>query len=72
MSDTLSLMQQLHEALVEQILAKVKSGEATAADFNVARQLLKDHGVNADPKRNPGLRELTESLPDLPIDMPLN
>lgn len=66
-----ALMQELHEAVLSGLLKKVRSGEATAADLNVARQFLKDHGINLDPKRNPQMGELVDSIPDMPTDMPI-
>lgn len=35
----------LHRLTVQALIDKIKAGEATAADLNVARQLLKDNGV---------------------------
>lgn len=35
----------LHLLTVQALIDKIKNGEATAADLNVARQLLKDNGV---------------------------
>lgn len=64
------LLQELHGALVQELLTKVRSGDATAADLSVARQLLKDHGVNADPDKNKPMRELVDNLPDLPTNIP--
>lgn len=66
------LMQELYEALIHSLLQRVKDGEAKAADLNVARQFLKDHNINADPKHNSALGELVDAIPDLPADMSLN
>ena len=41
----LELLQNLHTVLIENLLDKVKSGEAKPGDLNVARQLLKDNGI---------------------------
>lgn len=56
----------LHAALTAELLKKIRDGSATAADLNVARQWLKDNQVAADPSKNKPLRELTDSLPELP------
>lgn len=40
------LKMRLQDSLVRELLRRVDSGEAQAADLNVARQLLKDIGVN--------------------------
>ena len=37
----------LHKALAEDLLARIRSGQATAAELNVARQMLKDNGIEA-------------------------
>lgn len=53
----------LHGALARQLAAKIDSGEATAADLAVARQFLKDNGVDAIPTGSNGLGKLAEQLP---------
>lgn len=59
----------LHEALTDQLLARVKAGTATAADLQVARQWLNDNKVAADPTRNSGLKALDKSIADLPFEV---
>ena len=39
----------LHSALTETLLDKVTSGDAKAGDLNVARQFLKDNGIECIP-----------------------
>lgn len=53
----------LHAALVKNLRDKIAKGEATAADLNVARQMLKDNGIDAVPTKGSPLDELRESLP---------
>ena len=43
--DVDSLLQELHIASIELLLERVKSGEATASELSVARQLLKDNNI---------------------------
>jgi hypothetical protein len=43
-SDTASI---LHRALAEDLISRIQSGTATAAELNVARQFLKDNGVDS-------------------------
>lgn len=57
-------LRELHQQVVQALLDKVKSGEATASDLNVARQFLKDNGINCDGARQPPLDTLVDSLPD--------
>lgn len=45
MSATREQHELLHLLTVQGLIDKIKNGEATAADFNVARQLLKDNGI---------------------------
>ena len=42
-----------------------RSGEAKAGDLNVARQFLKDNGVECIPVESNPMQELMENLPDL-------
>lgn len=63
----LELLQNLHTVLIENLLDKVKSGEAKAGDLNVARQLLKDNGIECIPTANNPMEDLMSSLPDLDV-----
>jgi len=42
----------LLEATFQDLLRKVQGGEATASDLNVARQLLKDNGIELQVAKN--------------------
>lgn len=53
----------LHEALAQDLLKRIKSGQATAADLNVARAFLKDNGVDAVPAPQSPIGTLMENLP---------
>ena len=44
-------------------LAIVNRGGATAADLNVARQMLKDNGISAIPTESNPLGKLKDALP---------
>lgn len=57
------LMEAMHRSLAEGLLAKIRSGEATAADLAVARQFLKDNGIDAIPTKGNGLGKLADQLP---------
>lgn len=55
---------ELHDLLIQALLAKIKAGEATSSDLNVARQFLKDNGVDyLMVKEDTPLHKLTEVLP---------
>jgi len=56
-------LENLHGALAEALAAKIKSGDATAADLAVARQFLKDNGIDSIGEQNPDLGKLRDQLP---------
>ena len=65
MDKNFKLLEQLHLVLAQELLDKVKSGDAKAGDLNVARQFLKDNGVECIPIESNPMQELMENLPDL-------
>jgi|688.fasta_scaffold374196_3 hypothetical protein len=69
MSDINNTFSDLHKALAEDLLARVRSGQATAAELNVARQMLKDNGIEAVPVKDSALDGLAKILPFSPDDM---
>jgi hypothetical protein len=58
---------ELHGVLAENLIARVKSGQATAAELNVARQLLKDNHIDADPKPGSSLGKLADAVQKYPF-----
>ena len=65
MDRSLKIMKTLHYELAKELLDKVRCGEAKAGDLNVARQFLKDNGVECLPVESNPMQELMENLPDL-------
>ena len=65
MDKSLKIMKTLHYELAKDLLDKVRSGEAKAGDLNVARQFLKDNGIECIPVENSPMTELMNNLPDL-------
>lgn len=61
--NTRKKLEELHEALADSLLEKINNGEATPADLSVARQFLKDNGVDAVIGQNAPLTRLALSLP---------
>ena len=57
------ILDTLHKELSETLLAKIRSGEATATDLNVIRQFLKDNGIQASNSPEEPLRHLAAELP---------
>jgi len=60
---TQEALEGLHGALAELLTQRIREGSATAADLAVARQFLKDNGIDAIPKDGEPLGELVKSLP---------
>ena len=63
MTDLSETFATLHQALAEDLLARIRSGQATAAELNVARQMLKDNGIEAVPVKDSGLEGLAKIPP---------
>lgn len=65
------ILEKLHEKLGEQLLKRVESGDATAAEFAQAIKFLKDNGIEAIPTAGSALDELSKSVAkDLPFSDP--
>ena len=65
MDRNLKLLKTIHYELAKHILDLIKSGEAKAGDLNVARQFLKDNGIEWIPVENNPIEDLMNNLPDL-------
>jgi len=62
-------LQTLQDILAEELLARIKSGEATPSDLNVARQLLKDNAIVVDIRREDSpTANLADKLPFRRVD----
>jgi hypothetical protein len=57
------LLSRLWELTVHGLIDKLESGEFTSQDINVARQLLRDHGVNAEITDDSPMVDLSRVLP---------
>ena len=62
MDKKFKILEELHYELAKHILDKIKSGEAKAGDLNVARQFLKDNGIECIPVENNPMTELMNNL----------
>ena len=58
------LMELLHQTLAENLLSRISNPEAKSADLNVARQFLKDNGIEAVAAEGSPLADLVATLPD--------
>ena len=56
-------LQDLHEKLCEVLLEKINNPDVTASELNVARQLLKDNGIDCVPVEGSPLQSLIDELP---------
>lgn len=63
MSDPSDRLHTLQDVLIDEMLRRIQTGEATAADLGAARQLLKDNGVQAVASEKSPMLELVNSLP---------
>ena len=61
MSD--SKLRELHGILAEKLLEKVKDPECKSSDLNVARQFLRDNGIDAVPTEDSPLQKLIDEMP---------
>lgn len=69
-SNRLTALEQLYDAVISALAQKVREGQATAADLAVARSMLRDAGVGADPSRpDEPTRALMDALNDLQADL---
>jgi len=57
------MLKDLHDAVARDLLSKVASGNATAAELSVARAFLKDNGIDATPGQSEPLNDLIKNLP---------
>lgn len=53
----------LFDLVCEELTGRISNGEATPTDLNVARQLLKDNNITAQPAEASPLESLTNALP---------
>ena len=62
MPATTELLGNLHDMVTRELIRRIESGEATAADLAQAIKLLKDNGITAVPTDNNPLGRLVVSL----------
>jgi hypothetical protein len=60
---SIDALEALHKALATNLAAKIENGEATAADLSVARQFLKDNGIESLPTSGNPIGKLADQLP---------
>ena len=63
MTKATETLNMLHEAVTNELLARIQSGEAKPADLTVAVKFLKDNGIEAIPTDGSILQALINELP---------
>lgn len=58
-----SVLAALHNELAQAFTKRIKSGDASPADLNAARQFLKDNSITCEPGNNPEIQELVKTIP---------
>ena len=71
MEDNKKALESLHTVLVQELLDRIRAGDAKPSDLNVARQFLKDNGIECIPAPESPFGDLMASLPDLEAIPPL-
>ena len=71
MEDNKKALESLHTVLVQELLDRIRAGDAKPSDLNVARQFLKDNGIECLPVPESPFGDLMASLPDLEAVHPL-
>lgn len=56
-------LEAIHGALASTLLQKIQDGSATATDLNVARQFLKDNGIDCAPAASQPMLNLARIMP---------
>lgn len=63
MNDLEQLLGKMHEALAQELLGRILSGQASAQDLSCARQFLRDNCIDVDRKSSATVHKLSEHLP---------
>ena len=66
--DVKDILEDMHVALAQGLLDRIKSGEATAADLGVARQFLKDNNIEGNREKHKPLAALTDAILPFPVE----
>jgi|TARA_B100000953_G_scaffold281334_1_gene258745 hypothetical protein len=56
-------LKELHTRLAERLLDRIKEDDVKASDLNVARQFLRDNGIDCVPTEGSPLQKLADELP---------
>lgn len=64
MSASKDFLGDLHAAVAQELLTRVQSGQASAAELSNAIKFLKDNNIEAIAAQNDGLTALMKALPE--------
>lgn len=64
MSASKDFLGDLHAAVAKELLTRVQSGQASAAELSNAIKFLKDNNIEAIAAQNDGLTALMKALPE--------
>ena len=56
-------LRDLHNILADKLLEKITDPDVKSADLNVARQFLRDNGIDAVPTDDSPLQKLIDEMP---------
>jgi hypothetical protein len=62
-NDDKRMLELLHSQLIGALLQRIAEGTATAADLSVARQFLKDNGIDLSARHSEPMQRLHQALP---------
>lgn len=57
------ILEQIHNALAAELLRKIQDGSAVPTELNVARQFLKDNGIDCSPEASQPMLNLAKIMP---------
>ncbi len=57
------LLEQLWNLTIQSLIGKIEDGDYTSQDLNIARQLLKDHGMTLSDADDTPIADLADVLP---------
>lgn len=66
---TVNELSSLHGVLARTLIERIEKGEASPSEMSVARQLLKDNGIECDGQKNPDMQGLKQAA-ELPFTDP--
>ena len=61
--DLNDLLVNIHKSLAQELLARIESGQASAAELAAAIKFLKDNGIDANMTQDSPLENLAKILP---------